>query len=355
MNINAANPQPVEVPAPTAPRTIDDIVDAAVATLEAEGKGAEPAAATEPAEPTEAADEAAEAGQDEKPEEGEDKPDDEKEPRRGSLAWRWAQTRKREKELAARSEELARLKAEGDKLMQAIRQREEQARAVAELVELARQDPERAFAALAERAGMSEHSLYERITRRRLRDPAQREADNPELAELRAEIRAMRDEAKRREEEARTEQHRMTVAQSMEADVTKVMALADYPDRWPLASEWPTERLKAEATALIRAAYEKNAPIPAKDIADRLERKAVYEEETRAKVRQARSKSPAPTSPGRDGRGLPGADNAPKPAGQRRAVGNADNASTAARKSPTSFDERFALAVEEAMAAQRSE
>lgn len=347
MIVNAANPQPVDVPAPTEPRGIDALVDAAVAQIDAEAAGGEKPAdeAQADAEPTEAT----------KQTEGKppEKPADEPEPKRGSLAWRQASVRKREKELEARSEELAALKAEGDRLMQAIRQREEQARTVAELVELARQDPERAFAMLAERAGMSEHALYDRVTRRRLRDPAQAEAANPELAILRAEIRAMREEQRQREEQSQAEHHRSTMAQSMEADVAKVIALADYPDRWPYASEWPAERLKAEATALIRAAYEKNAPIPAKDIADRLERKAVYEEETRTKVRSARSKSPALPATSGDGRGLPGAaGEAPKPAGQRRAVGNADNASTAARKAPTSFDERFALAVEEALAAQ---
>jgi hypothetical protein len=333
---------------PAAPRTLDELVAAAAKDAGIDLDKPAP-------EPEKPADEPAEATEDKAEAEPEERPKDEDaQPPKGSLAWRWAQTRKREKELEQRSGELAELKRKGDELMAAIKARDEQTRTVAQLVELAKQDPDRAFAMLAERAGMSDHQLYERITRQRLRDPSQRE-EAPELAELRAEIRAMREEQRQRLEAEQTKATQQTQAQAMEADVAKVVALADYPDRWPMASEWPTERLQAEARRLVSKAYRENEPMTAKDLADRLERMASYEEETRTKVRQARSKSPVPaeTASGRDGRGLPGAETAPKPAGTRRAaLSNTDNASSAARKAPTTFDERFALAVEEALAAQ---
>ncbi|MFA6167025.1 MAG: hypothetical protein WC700_10430 [Gemmatimonadaceae bacterium] len=281
---------------------------------------------------------------------GEETPptDEEPTPKRGSLAWRHAQVRRREQALEARDAELGRIKGEMDSLMGQIKARDEQTRAVAQLVELARQDPDRAFAMLAERAGMSDAQLYERVTRQRLRDPAQRE-EPPELAEMRAEIRAIREEQRQRLEQ----EQQQTTSKALEDDVAKVVALADYPDRWPYASEWPAERLKTEARRYVQQAHHENRQVTARDLADKLERMASYEEETRRKVREARAKSPDPQKGG-DGRGLPGAAReAPKPAGTRRAaisIGNADNASTAARKVGTSFDERFALAVAEAAA-----
>jgi hypothetical protein len=103
---------------------------------------------------------------------------------------------------------------------------------------------------LAERAGMSDHQLYERITRKRLRDPSQRE-EAPELAELRAEIRAMREEQRSRLEAEQSHAAQQTQAQAMEADVAKVVALMavhdghvleyvwDHPQVRPIANELP--------------------------------------------------------------------------------------------------------------------
>ena len=302
---------------------------------EPEEDDAEPEEATEEAE--EQDDDAEDEGEEDEPEEAKE----DEEPKKPN-AREYAEIRRKQRQVARREKEIADQQRQFQEQQQ---QFEARARQYEVLEQQMRTDPEAAFGALAQRAGMTSDQAFERVMRRRIGEDDGLGAVASEVQQLKQEIARRDAEAAKQRQEWERRQHAQQFQTGVQSDVQTIVGELAKPERqqqFPyLAAMSPTHR-EAQLREAVVYAVNNKLQMSLQEIAAAIDADVFERYSHMQKVLGGTSSDDGKPA----GQGSP-ARRAKPGASKRRTVSNTDAASGSTTRRELTPEERLLAADEE--------